>query len=174
MQPSEQHIVKNLRNSYCLASNSRDKSNQNGATLFNMVGELIATGYNKFPMGVKYTNDRILKRPTKYDYFIHAENAAILQAARAGKVVHGSTMYCPWSACTTCAQAIIETGVAKLVLHSERMDKTPERWAKNLIVAREMFREASVLVTEFSGRIPGCPSIIVNGKLWNPDLTNDS
>lgn len=157
-----------LRNAYCVARQSRDKSNQNGSTLVNATGDIIGTGVNNFPLGVQYTEERATTRPTKYRYFEHAERNSIYQAARAGNGVYGATMFCPWAACCDCARSIIQSGVLVLVMHRERMLMTPERWQDDVNEALEMLVEGGVQLMYHEGPIDGCPDLFVNGELWNP------
>lgn len=157
-----------LRNAYCIAAQSRDKSNQNGSVLVSSNNEIIATGNNNFPTGVEFTEERSTVRPDKYRYFEHAERAAIYQAARAGSKVYASTMYVPWAACCDCARAIINSGVLVVVMHRERMQMTPERWQSSVNEALEMLVEAGVQLSYHGGVVEGAPDVLVNGELWNP------
>jgi len=157
-----------LRNAYCIASQSRDSSSQNGSTLVGLGGSIIGTGANNFPIGVSFTRDRSEKRPDKYTYFEHAERNSIYSAARAGNSVYGATMYCPWAACCDCARGIINAGVRVLYMHKERMVMTPKRWGDSVIKAQEMMTEAGIELVFHQGPITDCPDIRVNGELWNP------
>ncbi len=157
-----------LRNAYCVANQSRDASNQNGAVIVSAQGDIIATGVNNFAVGVEYTPERAEIRPDKYRYFEHAERAAIYQAARAGNAVYGSTMYCPWAACCDCARAIINAGVLTVVMHYERMQMTPVRWQGPVNEALGMLEEARIALLYHKGPIE-CPSVFVNGEIWKPN-----
>lgn len=46
---------------------------------------------------------------------IHAEQNAILQAARNGTSLLGATLYCTMEPCRTCAMFIISTGITRVV-----------------------------------------------------------
>ncbi len=157
-----------LRNAYCLAAQSRDTSNQNGATLVNSNNEIIATGNNNFPIGVGFTKERSEIRPDKYRYFEHAERSTIYQAARTGNKIFGSTLFCCWAACCDCARAIINSGVLTLVVHYERMQMTPIRWQDDVNSALAMLTESGVSTQYYKGPI-NVPSILVNGITWCPN-----
>lgn len=157
-----------LRNAYCLASQSRDPSNQNGSTLVSATGEIIGTGNNNFAIGVEFTEARSEVRPDKYRYFEHAERSAIYQAARAGNKVYGSVMYVPWAACCDCARGIINAGVLTVVMHYSRMQMTPERWESSVDEALKMLVEGGVRLEYYEGPIEGAPDVFVNGERWNP------
>lgn len=158
-----------LRNAYCVAAQSRDPSNQNGAVLVSQHGIIIGTAPNNFAVGVKFTHERAETRPKKYRYFEHAERAVTYQAARAGHKTYAATMYCPWAACCDCARAIINTGVLTLVMHRVRMSMTPVRWREESDEAHVMLQEAGVTMKYYEEPIEGCPQVIVNGELWSPD-----
>lgn len=157
-----------LRYAYSLSTHSIDSSNQNGAIIVAHDNNLIATGVNNFPIGIKVTPERSDQRPTKYRYFEHAERAAIYRAARMGQKVFGATMYAPWAACCDCARGIINSGITTLVVHQERMLMTPERWKPIVDEALSMLNEAGVHIHYHSGPIDGAPSILINGEVWNP------
>lgn len=159
-----------LRNAYCIAAQSRDNSNQNGAVLVSAKKELISTGVNNFAIGVEFTEERATTRPKKYRYFDHAERNAIYLAARSHSApgVFGSTMYCPWASCCPCAIGIINSGVRTLVMHRERMQMTPPRWEDDVNEALGMMKEAGLTLLYYEGPVEGAPPLIVNGETWDP------
>lgn len=157
-----------LRNAYCIATQSRDNSNQCGTVLVSAEGKLISTGVNNFAIGVEFTEERATTRPKKYRYFGHSERNAIYACARAGNEVFGSTMYCPWASCCPCAIGIINSGVSTLVMHRERMQMTPPRWEDDVNEALSMMKESGVTLLYYEGPIEGAPPLIVNGETWNP------
>lgn len=148
------------------AEHSTDKSTQNGAILVDGSGAVVAFGANHFPKGVAELPDRLV-RPTKYMYVVHAEHAAILDAAKRGVATNGLIMYAPWSACHDCAKAIIEAGIAKVVAHKKIMDASYNQWPDSIRIAREMFSEAGVLYEIFDGDI-GDIEILFNNQFFNP------
>lgn len=156
-----------LRQAYEFAAkNSTDTSTQNGAVLVDESGKIVAWGANRFPRGVVETSDR-LARPAKYLYVVHAEDSAILNAARNGVKTEGLTMYGTWVACNTCAQAIIESGIVKVIGHQKTFDSSPEHWKEPIQIARQMFMEAGVTYELWDGDIGGI-EIRFNGKPFNP------
>ena len=48
-------------------------------------------------------------------YAVHAEQNAIIQAARLGIVLEGATLYCTHQPCTICAKMIINAGISRVV-----------------------------------------------------------
>ena len=144
-----------LRAAYEFAkNNSTDIRTQNGAVLVNDKGEIVAWGANRFPRGVMETPER-LARPAKYLYVVHAEAAAILDAARKGVKTEGLDMYGTWVTCNNCAQMIIEAGIKRVVGHKKTFDISPEHWRQPIGVAIEMFKEAGVEYLLWEGDIGG-------------------
>jgi len=111
-----------------VATRSKDPSTQVGAVLVSNRA-IISTGYNGFPRGV---NDRVperFDRPMKYLWTIHAEENAILNAARHGVKLEGSSLYItPLPPCTECAKAIAQAGLKEVIFSgagdNERLSKT--------------------------------------------------
>lgn len=156
-----------IYNAYCIARQSKDKENQHGAVLVSSGDEIIGMGVNNFAIGVHYNLDRI--NNNKGWYFEHAIRAAIYQAARAGNIVFGSTVYCTWAGSCDCMRAIINTGVRHVIIHQARMDKVSLPFQVFDIFGKGMLEEAGVTIEYFTGPLEGCPDILVNGKPWNPN-----
>lgn len=160
-----------LLEAYNIALQSLDSSNQNGAVIVAESGE-IRRGVNNFPDGVEFSEERSEHRPDKYWYFEHSERDAIYQCAFDGVATQNAIMYCPWSSCCDCARGIIESGIRKVVMHSERMQMTPGRWIEDVNTALSMMQEGGVELEYFEGPIHDSPEILVNGELWNPGNPN--
>lgn len=147
---------------------SRDPSTKNGAILFPQhPHHHFAAGVNAFPEGVATNPDRYSNRTLKMIYTAHAEESAILTAARMRVPTLGAWMYCPWAPCTMCARLIIQSGIAGLTTHKQAHDRTPERWQEDLDRAFGMLREAGVIYQQFDGTIGECKSLI-DGEVWEP------
>jgi len=156
-----------LRQAYEFAAkNSTDRSTQNGAILVDGLGNVVAWGANRFPRGVAETTER-MERPAKYLYVVHAELAAILDAARRGVKTEGLTMFAPWSACNECAKSIIGAGIAKVVAHKKIIEASYNQWPDSIRIAMDMFKEAGVLYELYDGEIGGV-EILFNGKPFSP------
>lgn len=155
-----------LKNAYHSASQSPDKSNQNGAVLFctsNVVGSTYIDRNNNFPDGFVPSDD---SREEKLANIEHAERSVIYAAARMG--LRPVTMYCPWAACHDCARAIVLSGIQRLVVHRQRMELTPERWAKDVEGALRKLKAAGVGVEWYDGPVPFDGTVFVNGRPWSP------
>jgi len=146
---------------------SNDPQTQVGAILVNPTqGRLVLVAANQFPQGIEEKPSR-WKRPTKYTYVIHAERNLIYKAARQGIQTDGLTMYAPWLACSDCAQAIIQSGIRRLVGHKQMFNKTPKRWKKSVTAGTRMMIEAGVRVVLVSCNIKGV-ELRFDGKIWKP------
>lgn len=152
------------------ATESPDPSTQNGAILVaNGTTPILATAAcNEFPSGVQYCGER-WERPLKYSLIEHAERNAIYAAARLGIATAGTTLVCPWAACSDCARAIIQAGISELVTLAPESGDTSDRWVASIEVAMTMLFEADVVVTYLQGAdFADTPSLRRDGKAWQP------
>lgn len=105
---------------------------------------LLATGYNGTPSGIKNCNEGGCPRcagnapsGTSLNECIcsHAEENAIVQAARHGVTIEGGTIYCTISPCIHCAKMIINAGLKKVFFSNwynepvVSLDPVPEGFA---------------------------------------------
>lgn len=135
-----------LKQAYEVATESDDLSTQNGAILVKD-NTIIAAGFNTIYPGFARTPERFI-RPAKYTWTEHSERTALAQAAREGRMTHGSHLYCTWFSCAECARMCIWAGIERAVfLRSmvERLSARPD-WAESLKTAYQMFEEARVTV----------------------------
>ena len=125
---------------------SKDPSTKVGAIVVGPDREIRSTGYNGLVRGVDDNKPERLERPTKYDFFEHAERNAIYNACLTGTSLKGCVMYATHAPCTDCARAIIQAGIAMVVTHKVEIDEsTPQNtWRDKLGYSREMFDEAGV------------------------------
>lgn len=135
-----------------ISSWSKDNSTQTGAIVVGPDREIRTTGYNGFVRGVDDNKPARLERPTKYDFFEHAERNAIYNACLTGTSLKGCVMYATHAPCTDCARAIIQSGIKMVVTHEVKIDtNTPQNtWRDKLSYSAEMFAEAGVEVKYLS------------------------
>lgn len=69
--------------------------------------QVVSTGYNGTPRGWHNNPGRASKK-----YFCHAEENAIVQAARQGIRLGGSVFYVSISPCMTCARMMVNVGAS--------------------------------------------------------------
>lgn len=145
---------------------SDDPRTQNCAVIVSPTHFGICSGANCLPNGVKSLPER-LARENKLNWLIHAELDAILNWQTPLPVFGGRVMYCPWAACADCAKAIIQSGIRKVVVHKEMMDKTPDYWKESIAIGCQMFEEAGVEYVVVSGKVGGVTNLFA-GEVWEP------
>ena len=99
---------------------------------------ILATGYNGVPSGLKHCEETGCLReqqgvPSGQRHEIcrglHAEQNAIIQAAKSGTNLDGSIIYCTTQPCVVCAKMIINTGIKEVVY----TNPYPDDLAMNLL-----------------------------------------
>lgn len=134
-----------------VACKSKDESTRVGTVIVGPDHEVRTTGYNGFPRGIDDCVTERWERPIKYSWIEHAERNAVCNAARTGIPLLGCTAYATHAPCAPCARALIQAGIATLVLtrNNSFMDGTREM-SKEFIedheLAQEMLGEAGVVV----------------------------
>ena len=81
---------------------SKDPSTKVGCVVVGEDREIRSTGFNGFPRGIADDSDRLSDRDKKYPLICHAEENAIMHAARIGLSLKGCTAYVTWPPCTRC------------------------------------------------------------------------
>ena len=124
---------------------SKDPSTQVGACIVDGEKRILSTGYNGFPQGCSddefpWNRDES-KGETKYQFVVHAELNAILNAR--GKNLSGSVVYVALFPCNECAKAIIQSGIKEVVYLSDKYHDTPSTTA-----SRRMLLAAGVKLTK--------------------------
>ena len=110
---------------------------------------IMTTGYNGAPAGVKTCKERgeCLRRRlgvpsgtrAELCYAVHAEQNAIIQAAKLGVSIDGATLYCTHQPCVMCAKMIVNSGIVRVVYQEGYPDE----------FAVEMLREGGVKLERF-------------------------
>jgi dCMP deaminase len=126
---------------------SKDPGTKVGCVIVND-RRIIATGYNGFPQSISDNLERYTDRDYKLSVTVHAEANAILNAAKNGTKVEGSTLYVNFPPCTQCASSILQAGITQIICPNP--EKAPERWRANFLTANNLFLEAGVQVLYYS------------------------
>lgn len=125
---------------------SKDDNTQIGAVIVGKDKEIVSTGYNSFPRGIKDNQKERQERPEKYFWFEHAERNAIYNAARIGVSTKGCTMYLSCGVpCADCARGIINAGITRIFCEKQDVTKGII-WADSAERSWQMFDEAGVKI----------------------------
>lgn len=138
------------------ADRSKDPSTQVGACIVSEDNRILSTGYNGFPKGCSddefpWNRDENVGE-TKYNFVVHAELNAILNAG--GKSLAGSRIFVSLFPCHECAKAIIQSGVKEVVYLSDKYNGTVSDNA-----SKRMLRAAGVKLTQMK---PTKAQIVLN------------
>ena len=111
---------------------------------------ILTTGYNGAGSGIKSCKEKgeCLRQKlgiasgTRHEvcYAVHAEQNAIIQAAKLGISVDGATLYCTHQPCSICAKMIINSGIKRVVFREGYPDE----------FSMEMFGDAGLKVEKFA------------------------
>ena len=125
---------------------SKDPSTKVGCVVVGEDREIRSTGFNGFPRGIEDDAERLADREQKYPLICHAEENAIMHAARTGVSLKGNTAYVTWPPCTRCTRSLIQAGVSEVVYPTGI--EIPERWEDDLGIAMGMMEEAGITIRE--------------------------
>ena len=123
---------------------SKDPSTKVGCVVVGPDHEIRSTGFNGLPRGIEDKDERLNNREIKYPMICHAEENAIMHAARIGISLKGATAFVTWPPCSRCARSLIQAGIKEIVY--PETDGIPERWVEDFTVSNGMLLEAGVLV----------------------------
>ena len=109
----------------------------------------MATGYNGAPAGVESCKEKgeCLRRKLNVPsgtqqeicFAVHAEQNAIIQAAKYDISINGGTLYCTHQPCVICAKMIINAGIKRVVYKEGYPDE----------FSLKLFNEAGVSVEKY-------------------------
>lgn len=140
---------------------SKDPNTIVGSVIVGPDREIVSSGFNGFPRGIKDTPERLNDREVKLKLIVHAEMNAILAAARMGAKLKGCTLYLAamkaegkegagvfWGGppCTRCTVEIIQSGISEIV--SYPVKSIPSKWHNDLELARRLLDESGILYRE--------------------------
>jgi dCMP deaminase len=110
---------------------------------------IITTGYNGAPSGIESCREKqeCMRRKmgipsgTKHElcFAVHAEQNAIIQAAKLGISIDGATLYCTHQPCVICAKMIINGGIVRVVYDQGYPDE----------FSLQLFNEAKIKVEKY-------------------------
>lgn len=112
---------------------------------------VLATGYNGAPTGLAHCSEVGCLRErlgipsgerVEMCRGLHAEQNALVQAARYGISLEGAVIYCTNQPCVTCAKMLINAGIVKVIYKYPYPDK----------LAQDLLAESKVIVEKFRER----------------------
>jgi dCMP deaminase len=116
---------------------------------------IMTTGYNGAPSGIESCLERgfCIRREQGCNSGTnleicrgsHAEENAIVQAAKFGICLSGGTVYCTHQPCLICSKMLINAGIKRVVFKGSYPHE----------MSLDMFREAGIDLFRFDGEIPG-------------------
>ena len=127
-----------------IAQWSKDPSTKVGCVVVGEDREIRSTGFNGFPRGITDDEERLSDRSQKYPLICHAEENAIMHAARIGLSLKGSVLYVTWPPCTRCTRSLIQAGVKEVVYPADC--EVPDRWADDFDMSTDMMNEAGIRI----------------------------
>ena len=114
---------------------------------------IMTTGYNGAPAGIKTCRDKGeclrdklgIPSGTRMEtcYAVHAEQNAIVQAAKLGVSIDGATLYCTHQPCSMCCKMIINSGIKRVIYKEGYPDP----------FTLELFAEAGVKLERYEDEI---------------------
>lgn len=125
------------------------KENRQVGAVITKDKRILTTGYNGASSGIMSCKEKgeclrvklNIPSGTRHEicYAVHAEQNAIIQAAKLGVSVDGATLYCTHQPCVICAKMIINSGIRRVVYKYGYPDE----------FSMELFKEAGVLVEQY-------------------------
>lgn len=112
---------------------------------------ILATGYNGAPSGLAHCavvgclRDKLgipSGQRVEICRGLHAEQNALIQAAKYGIPLEGSTIYVTLEPCVTCAKMLVNAGIQRIVYEEQYVDQ----------LSRDILGEAKVQVERFHRR----------------------
>ncbi|MEZ7892227.1 MAG: dCMP deaminase family protein [Candidatus Wallbacteria bacterium] len=125
-------------------SNTSCIRRQFGAVLVRSDKSIISTGYNGAPSGVKSCGDRgycyrdrnNIESGTRHEacYAVHAEQNALLFAAKHGTPTDNSICYVTARPCSVCLRLLVQAGVKEIIYDIDY----PEAWEGYQEIAKQV------------------------------------
>lgn len=110
---------------------------------------ILTTGYNGAPSGIQSCKEKgeclrqknNIPSGTQHElcFAIHAEQNAIIQAAKLGVSIDGATLYCTHQPCVICSKMIVNAGISRVVYEKPYPDD----------FSQEIFKEAGVKLIQY-------------------------
>ena len=113
---------------------------------------ILATGYNGTPAGLRHCDEvgclreqMGIESGSNHELCrgIHAEQNAVIQAAKYGIAIDGSTLYTSHQPCVLCAKILINAGISEVVYRFPYPDELARSMMEEASVAERLFVEVA-------------------------------
>jgi len=113
---------------------------------------ILATGYNGVPQGIVHCLERGCLReqlgiPSGQQHELcrglHAEQNAIIQAAKYGISINGAVVYCTTQPCIICAKMLINAGITEIIFEESYPDKLTEDMLNEANIKTRIYKTTS-------------------------------
>jgi dCMP deaminase len=133
---------------------SKDPRCQVGAVIASKDHVVLSTGFNGFARGVEDADNLLADVPEKLKVICHAEANAILNAARIGAALEGSTIFVTKFPCLACCNLIIQAGIKRVYTHDHRYwsddPSDPGQFRKRLLLQQGAVKVDAPFHPDFS------------------------
>ena len=118
---------------------------------------ILSTGYNGVPAGLEHCEvvgcirqQRQIPSGSRHELCrgIHAEQNAVVQAARHGISIDGATAYCTHQPCVLCAKILINAGIVDIVYRDAYPDELSEEMLAEAGITPRRFESHTAEVAE--------------------------
>jgi dCMP deaminase len=120
---------------------SKDPRCPVGAVIATKDNIILSTGFNGLARGVRDDDRTLLDAAEKLKVICHAENNAIINAARVGgRPLEGATIYVTKFPCLACCNAVVQAGIDRIYTHDNSFwddDPADPDHSRKLRVLRE-------------------------------------
>jgi len=145
MQMNTKWVERYFKLSKEISTWSKDPSTKIGAIIVGDSGQIISQGYNGFPRNVDDNDFRYQQREIKYQFVIHAEMNAILNALYNGASVKGCTLFVyGLPVCNECAKAVIQAGIKSVYILIDEEHTVGNKWKESFKISETMFKVAGI------------------------------
>jgi dCMP deaminase len=104
-----------IRMTDVVASKSKDPTTQVGCLLVDADHNIISTGYNGMPRGIRDTQERWYT-DEKYKLVMHAEGNALSRYIQRASGSEAVSLYVSCFPCLACAKQIVASGIKRVVI----------------------------------------------------------
>lgn len=125
---------------------SKDPSSKIGAVIVDDRKVIISTGYNGFPESMDDKESDYLNRELKYQFIIHGEMNALLNALKTGRSVRDCNLFVyGLPVCSYCAKHIAQSGIKYVCMAFESNNERVTRWFETeWHISKNIFEKSNI------------------------------